>query len=151
MFDTSAFINGAHHHYYIESMPSVWQFVESRIDQGGIIVPREVYREVPRQDDAVSALVRRHSAAVVEPDEATQRLAGTFQQRYFQSTLRDRADPWAMAEASLRRAMAVTYEGITFSGGPARGADDKLPALCKREQIQVCTLPQALQALGLKL
>jgi hypothetical protein len=54
-----------------------------------------------------------------------------------------------MAEASACRATVVTYEGITFSGAPARGADRKMPALCAREGIAVCTLPQALQQLGL--
>jgi hypothetical protein len=56
-----------------------------------------------------------------------------------------------MAEAKLRSATVVTYEGITFSYKPARGAERKLAGLCGKESIAVCTLPRALQSLGLKL
>jgi hypothetical protein len=56
-----------------------------------------------------------------------------------------------MAEAEAREAVVVTYEGITFTGEPARGADKKLPAICKSVSIDCCTLPQALRDLGLKL
>ena len=56
-----------------------------------------------------------------------------------------------MAEAKERGAVVVTYEGITFSGDPAKKAENKLPALCVHEGIACCTLPQALQTLGLNL
>jgi hypothetical protein len=56
-----------------------------------------------------------------------------------------------MAEAEARSFCVVTYEGITFTGRPARGADKRLPAFCQQVQIDCCTLAQALQRLGLKL
>ncbi len=61
-------------------------------------------------------------------------LAGQYQQKYFQqSGLQDGADPWIMAEAKERGAVVVTYEGITFSGDPAKKAEKKLPARCVQE------------------
>lgn len=151
IFDSGAFINGAQHHYFLDTMAPVWDLVEKAIDDGRIVLVREVYREVRQQEDAISELVNRHAAAVVEPSEQAQVLAGDYQAKYFKTGLRDRADPFVMAEARLRAASVVTYEGITFSGKPARGAERKLPGLCRTEGITVCTLPQALQALGLKL
>ena len=151
VFDSGAFINGAQHHYFLDTMAPVWGLVETSIDDGRIVVPREVYREVRAQEDAISDLVHRHDAVVVEPSEQVQILAGEYQAKYFKTGLRDRADPFVMAEAKLRSATVVTYEGITFSGKPARGAERKLPGLCREEKIAVCTLPQALQLLGLKL
>ena len=56
-----------------------------------------------------------------------------------------------MAEAECRSMTAVTYEGITFTGAPARGADKKMPAICKRLRIECCTLSEALRKLGLSL
>ena len=56
-----------------------------------------------------------------------------------------------MAEAEAREAVVVTYEGITFTGEPARGADNKLPAICQSVDIDCCTLAQALRDLGLRL
>jgi hypothetical protein len=129
-------------------MPGVWKLVEDRIDNWSVILMREVIREVTFQADEISKLVALHSSTVVDPSRA----AGEYHRKYFQqSGLQDRADPWIMAEARQRGAVVVTYEGITFSGDPAKKAEGKLPALCVHENIRCCTLPQALQALGLKL
>jgi hypothetical protein len=46
VFDTSAYLNGANHHYFLDTMGGVWTLVEESIDNGAIVVPREVYREV---------------------------------------------------------------------------------------------------------
>lgn len=151
VFDTSAFINGSRHHYFIETMRPVWDLVEQSIDDGRVVIPREVYRELLEQDDPISALAKRHKESVVDPSQAVQLRAGLFQQEFASSALRDRADPFVMAEAEDRHFVAVTYEGITFAGTPARGAERKLPAICARYGIGCCTLAQALQQLGLKL
>jgi hypothetical protein len=153
VFDSSAFINGAHHHYFVDTMRPIWALVEDAIADGRVIVPREVFREVLTQEDDMSKLLARHKASVVDPSQQVQRRAGEYQSRFFQSSgqLRDRADPWVMAEAEDRGFCVVTYEGITFAGGPARGADRKLPAFCLQVKIDCCTLAQALGRLGLNL
>jgi pyruvate-formate lyase-activating enzyme len=151
VFDSSAFINGAHHHYFLDTMRPVWDLVEAAIDDQRVVVIRAVYREVLEQDDEISKLVARHAEAIAEPTEQVQRRAGEFERFFSHSKLRDQADPWVMAEAEAREAVVVTYEGITFSGEPARGADKKLPAICKNVGLDCCTLAQALRDLGLKL
>ena len=151
VFDSSAFINGARHHYYLDTMRAVWDLVETAIDDGRVIVIRAVYREVLEQDGEISKLVARHADAITEPTEQVQRRAGEFERFFSRSKLRDEADPWVMAEAEAREAVVVTYEGITFTGEPARGADNKLPAICQSVDIDCCTLAQALRDLGLRL
>jgi len=151
VFDSSAFINGTRHHYFLDTMRPVWTLVEDAIDHGRVVVPREVYREVVDQDDEISRLLQQHKAAVIEPSRDVQVRAGKLQQEFPKPGLRDRADPFIMAEAEIRGFTVVTYEGITFSGAPARGAEKKLPAICARLGISCCTLPQALQRLGLNL
>lgn len=151
VFDSSAFINGARHHYYLDTMRAVWDLVETAIDDGRIILIRAVYREVLEQDDDISKLVARHADAIAEPPKDVQRRAGEFESFFSRSKLRDQADPWVVAEGEARNAVVVTYEGITFTGEPARGADKKLPAICKSIGIDCCTLAQALRDLGLKL
>src|SRR3954453_327361 len=132
-------------------MPSVWDLVEAAIDDGRVTVPREVYREVVDQEDEISDLLKRHKDAVVEPSREVQIGAGQLEHQFPKPGLRDRADPFVMDEAEMREFAVVTYEGITFSGAPARGADKKLPALCGRLSISCTTLPQALRQLGLRL
>lgn len=151
VFDSSAFINGSRHHYHLDTMPSVWRLVEDGIDDARVIVPREVYREILDQEDEISDLLKRHESAVVEPSKEVQGRAGQLQGEFPKPGLRDKADPFVMAEAEGRSMAVVTYEGITFTGAPARGADKKMPAICKRLGIDCCTLPEALRKLGLSL
>jgi hypothetical protein len=151
VFDTSAFINGSRHHYFLDTMAGVWALVEAAIDDGRVVVPREVYRELLAQDDEITTLVRRHEHVIAEPTEGVQRRAGVFQQMFPKPGLRDLADPFVMAEAEARGFAVVTYEGITFAGERAKKADDKLPALCGEFGIGCCTLAQALRDLGLSL
>lgn len=151
VFDSSAFINGSRHHYHLDTMPSVWRLVEAAIDDGRVIVPREVYREIFDQEDEISQLLKRHQAAVIDPSREVQMRAGQLQSEFPKPGLRDKADPFVMAEAESRSTTVVTYEGITFTGAPARGADRKLPAICKRLGIDCCTLSEALRKLGLSL
>ena len=151
VFDSSAFINGSRHHYPLDTMPSVWRLVEDAIDDGRVIVPREVYREILDQDDEISRLLKQHQSAVVDPSREVQARAGQLQSEFPKPGLRDKADPFVMAEAESRKLTVVTYEGITFTGAPARGAEKKMPAICKRLGIDCGTLSDALRRLGLSL
>jgi hypothetical protein len=151
VFDTSAFINGSRHHYFLDTMPGVWTLVEAAIGDGRIVVPREVYRELLAQEDEITILIRRHEDGIAEPTERVQRRAGELQAMFPKPGLRDLADPFIMAEAEARGFAVVTYEGITFAGERAKKADDKLPALCHQVGIACCTLAQALRDLGLNL
>jgi hypothetical protein len=151
VFDTSAYLNGSRHHYFLDTMRPVWTLVEQTIDDGRVVLPREVYREIVAQDDAISTLIKRHKESVAEPSKEVQARVGIFQDDFSKAPLRDRADPFVMAEAAIRSFTVVTYEGITFSGAPARRAEKKLPAICARHGVRCCTLPQALQLLGLRL
>jgi len=151
VFDSSAFINGARHHYHLDTMRPIWALVERGVDDGRIIVPREVFREIANQEDEISELLKANEAAVVDPSKAVQLRAGQLQALFPKPGLRDQADPFVMAEAENRGFSVVTYEGITFTGAPARGAAKKMPAICARLGISSCTLPEALRRLGLKL
>ena len=41
--------------------------------------------------------------------------------------IRDKADPWVIAEARVRGLMVVTYEGRTFGGTQTVKASTKMP------------------------
>jgi len=151
VFDTSSYINGQHDHLPIATFPSVWIAVGVAIDDGRIIVPREVYRELLEQDDDVAAWIREHEAAVVDPIEQVQVLAGEYFREFPDPGIRNAADPWVLAEAKHRRGIVVTYEGRRFSGVPTRRWHRSMPGLCQHFEIDCCTLPQALSRLGLTL
>ena len=151
VFDTSAFINGQRHHFLPSIVPGAWTLVEEAIDDGRVIVPRAVYVELLVYDDDVAGLIKRHSAAVVEPSKRVQRRAGEFQAQFPKPGTRNKADPFILAEAEARGVTVVTYEGTTFAGIPTKQWDRAMPGICKHFGIPCCTLPQALERLGLRL
>jgi hypothetical protein len=148
VFDTSAYINGQRDHLPPTTFPSVWVLVGTAIEDERIVIPREVYREVGDQDDDIKKWLGQYEGFVVEPSEEVQHLAGTFQAHFGKSKLRNRADPFILAEAQFRSFTVVTYEGRTFSGVPTKNWHRSMPGICKHFGIPCCTLAEALAKLG---
>ena len=147
MFDTSCYLNGQHDHLPLATFPSVWSLVAEAIRDGRIIMPREVYRELTAQDDAVAEWIGAFVDNIVEPSEQVQRLAGQFMAQFPAGT-RNAADPFVLAEASVRSFTVSTYEGRSFSGQPTRRWHRSMPGVCRHLRIPCCTLPEALALLG---
>jgi hypothetical protein len=151
VFDTSAYINGRHDHFFPKMFAPVWTLVEEAIDDGRIILPREVYRELRAKDDALAGWIKLRIAAVTEPSEEVQRRAGVFMQHFPKPGVRNGADPFILAEAEIRRFTVTTYEGRSFSGVPTKNWASSMPGICAHFEIPCCTLPEALERLGLSL
>ena len=151
VFDTSAYMNGRRDHFRPSFVPTLWTVVEQAIDDGRIILPREVYRELTVYDDDLAEWIRKRSGVVVEPSEQVQRRAGIFQQQFPNSAVRNKADPFILAEAEHRGFTVVTYEGTSFRGVPTANWARTMPGVCKRFGIACCTLPEAFERLGITL
>lgn len=149
--DTSAFINGRRDHFLPSIVPTIWTHIEVSIDDGRIIVPREVFRELTEKDDEIAEWIRRRSGAVVEPSETVQTRPGFFRASFPKPNLRNAADPFILAEAESRGFTVVTYEGRTFRGVPTTNWVRTMPGICKHFGIACCTLPEALEMLGISL
>jgi hypothetical protein len=150
VFDTSAFINGWNDHYKPATFPSVWHLLEEAIKDGRIIVPRAVHTELCEKDDALNAWINRFERdTFVQPESAeVQALSGDFYSRLPNPDIRDRADPFVLAEAQYRGMTVVTYEGRSFDGRRTKNWDRRMPGVCQEFGIDCCTLPEALERLG---
>jgi hypothetical protein len=153
VLDTSAYMNGRRDHFMPSILPTVWVLVGEAIEDGRIVLPREVYRELRAQDDDLASWINGYSDQVAEPSEEVQRLAGQFASEFPRPGIRNGADPWILAEAQLRGFTVVTYEGRSFAGIPFAAARwaRSMPGVCQRFGIPCCTLPEALGRLGLSL
>lgn len=148
VFDTSAFLNGWHDHLPPATFPTVWDVVGEAMREAQIITPREVYREITKLDDDVSKWVKERSAHVTEPIAEVQRRAGEIAAMFPQPGVRNRADPFVVAEAQVRGLTVVTYEGRSFSGLPTRNWSRTMPGICNHLGVPCRTLPEALAMLG---
>lgn len=149
VFDTSAFLNGWRDHLPPSTFGSVWEFIDSCLDGGRIIGPRQVYVEITKKDDDVAKWVKERQARFVDPDPAVQGIAGELWIRlYAANPQRNQADPWVIAEAKSRGITVVTYEGRSFAGIPTKKWATSMPGICQHENVACVTLPEALTALG---
>jgi hypothetical protein len=148
VFDTSAFINGWRDHYPFETFPSVWDLIAAALDDGRVVAPREVFRELVKKDDEVAAWAKLREARFVNPSEEIQKLSGEFQLRFPKPNVRNIADPFVLAEAQIRQFTVVTYEGRSFVG-PTKNWAKSMPGVCHELKLACRTLPEALGPLGL--
>jgi len=148
VFDTSAFINGWHDHYPFETFPSVWDLVGAALDDGRVVAPREVFRELVKKDDDVAGWAKQHEPRFVDPSVEIQKKAGELQVRFPKPNVRNIADPFVLAEAQMRGFVVVTYEGRSFTG-PTKNWAKSMPGICRELKLACRTLPEALGPNGL--
>ena len=149
VFDTSAYINGWHDHYPSETFPSVWDLIDAALNDGRVVGPREVFREIAKKDDDVARWVKQREDKFVDPSPEVQKLAGELQLRFPKPNVRNLADPFVLAEAQIRKFTVVTYEGRSFVG-PTKNWIKTMPGICQELKLPCKTLPEALGPLGLR-
>jgi hypothetical protein len=151
VFDTSAYINGWRYHYPPATFPTVWVRIGEAMDDGRIIAPREVYNELKAKDDDVFAWAKDRSGLFVEPSAEVQAEVGPIQAMFSNPGVRDRADPFVIAEAKVRRYTVVTYEGTnSFTGQRTRRWGEKMPGVCQTLGVPCRIVPEALTMLGVQ-
>lgn len=121
--------------------------VGAALEESRIILPREVFREITKQDDDVKQFIDRYSSLAVDPSPEVQKEAGAIYQTLPKPGVRDVADPFVIAEAKVRGFTVVTYEGRSFSGVPTKNWAKTMPGICKRLKVPCCTMPEAITAL----
>ena len=148
-FDTSAYLNGWRDHYPPGTFPGVWKLIEDSLEDGRVLSPREVYKELVEKDDDVAQWAKQRVERFIYPVPDVQRDAGVIYRSFFSpGGLRNAADPWVVAEAKVKGLTVVTYEGRTFSGVPTRHWDKSMPGICNHHGVLCITLPEALGQLG---
>lgn len=148
VLDTSAYINGWKDHYPPATFSGVWRLIESAMDDGRIVAPREVYNELVAQYDDIAQWTSERIARFVEPSPEVQQEAGRVLAMLPNPGERHGADPFVVAEATMRSFTVVTYEGRSFTGVPTRNWSKTMPGICQRLHVRCCTLPEALARLG---
>lgn len=148
VFDTSAFINGWRDHYPPATFPGVWGLIAAGLEDGRIVAPREVFREIERMDDEVFEWARARSDRFVDPTIGVQGEVGAIYAQFPKPGVRDAADPWVIAEARVRNFIVVTYEGRAFSGEALPSTARKMPGICAHFGIPCVPLPDAIGGLG---
>ncbi|MDO8187294.1 DUF4411 family protein [Conexibacter sp. JD483] len=153
VLDTSALIGAFNAHYLPDSIKGFWAFLDTEWRAGNVVVPRSVYEELRDGSGGAFAWVRERRPFVAEPSHDVQRLAGGLLTRFRFKQGRDRADPFVIAEASVRGFGVATYEGMSPTGTVARAkaSVDNMPDICRVLRIECFQPARAWRHVGLAL
>lgn len=81
---------------------------------------REVYNELQTKDDDVAAWAHERVALFVDPSEDVQQLIGPIQDGFPNPGVRDRADPFVIAEAKARGFTVIAWRGRALGSADQR-------------------------------
>ena len=129
IFDTSAFIAAWSEAYPIESFPVLWKRLDELIQQGRLIAPYEVFRELGKKDGDAHAWLKPRKNLFRHEDEQLQ-ISAAEVLRQFPKLMkaggsRGAADPWVVALARVERGIVVTKEDMGSEQKP------KIPYACR--------------------
>ena len=114
VFDTSVWIEAWWRHYRIGRFPTLWQDLASFIDEGRVISPMEVLKEIEKQEDDLFKWLKQRQQVFREVDVRTEDMVREIMKSHprLVDINRDRsgADPWVIALAVVETAVVVTYE-----------------------------------------
>lgn len=145
-FDTSALIDGLERYYPANTFDGLWQAVDTLISEGRFFASAEVWEEIKKKDESVKKWAEpRKSDVFVDTDATTtkevQRILDLFPRLVMSGGRRNRADPFVVAVASLRKATVVTGEG-----GDGTMGKPKIPYVCQQLKIPCVTFTEFISA-----
>ena len=136
-FDTSSFIHAAVRAYPFKNVPSFWVKLNELIDEGRLVCPRAVIKEIEQKDDDLHAWIRRCSPNMtVEHDAEIQGVVAEIMGDPEMSKLvdvekdRSTADPFVIGLARTRGLILVTQEDR------GRGKAPKIPNIAEMMNIK---------------
>lgn len=130
--DTSALMDAWARWYPRDVFPTLWDNLDSLIEDGRLISSEEVLQELERKEgDALHQWARHRSRLFAPLDEGIQRAVSVIMANHPRlvdgRTGKSYADPFVIATAQVRKSTVVTGERPT--GNPNR---PKIPDVCKR-------------------
>ncbi|MDP9893241.1 hypothetical protein J2W32_001457 [Variovorax boronicumulans] len=147
--DTSSLVHAWSRAYPPKNFISVWDRLESAIDQGVIVASVEVINEIKKKDDELHAWCKdRPPKFCIEIDDAQQALLAEILGKYprLVDTVKGKSggDPFVIALAqSYRRSLCIITEE-----GRGRIDSPKIPDVCQREDLRHLNIMQFIQAEG---
>jgi len=113
--DTSVLIELHRGIYPRAVFPGIWDDLEQLVDDGRMVAPREVRRELDDGRDDLTTWAKTHKNVFLDPEPAEYPLVGAIQQRFSTAstvwlTKAPHADPWIVAMAQNRKLVVLTAE-----------------------------------------
>lgn len=152
VFDTSSI--RSLQHFYPSVFKTIWDGLDSLIQQKTLISPREVWNELERQNisDDVLAWAKQSKRIFTTPSSVElQFVAQIFQIKHFQNLIGEQqrlkgtpvADPFVIACAKIKGGTVVTEEQLKPNAA-------KIPSVCAHFNVSCIDLERFMQQQGWK-
>ena|SRR3712207_5614930 len=145
--DTSALVGAWVRAYPPDVFPRLWTTLEELAERGGVVSPDEVRHELAAKADDLHEWAEAHAAMFVPLDAeqmaATREILAAFPRLVGELAERNRADPFVIALARVRRLTVVTEE----RGGTA--TRPRIPLVCQHFDVPCMTTLEFIRAVGL--
>ncbi len=135
--DTSSFIHAAVRAYPFKNVPSFWVKLRELIDEGRVVCPRAVIKEIEQKDDELHAWIKKcPNEMVIEHDAGIQAIVAEIMADVHMSKLvnvekdRSTADPFVIGLARSRGLILVTQEDR------GKGKAPKIPNIADTMNLQ---------------
>jgi len=144
-------------HNPIDVFPSVWVRIESLINKGLLLAPREVLNEIMQGDDQLTKWAKKHNKMFVEPTEKQIEIVKEILKEFPALIKQNRkydADPWVIALAvematSLQQTL-TPIKRIVVTEEKLRGEQIKIPLVCQRYNIETIDILDMFRVEGWK-
>ena len=147
--DTSAFIEPWHRRYPIDVFPTFWDRLDGWANDGRVISPDEVFKEISYVADDLHEWVRQRQTIFQPPtmpvQDALREVLRVHPRLVGSGNGKHAADPWVIAQARVTGATVVTEEHFRTLANP------KIPDVCRAMQVPCIDVLQLIRAMGLKL
>lgn len=139
-FDSSAFIDSWRRYYRPDTFKELWDRIGNRIENGSILVPDEVKKEIGSGNDTLVNWFKSYHKYVVPVSEDQIDVVRDIVNKYpavsqYKKPRPYHADPFVVAVAKNRACTVVTYEGNNGSTH-----HPKIPGLCKEFGVTCCSV-----------
>jgi len=125
----------------IDVYPSVWQKLESLINRGSLLAPKEVLFEIMDGDDQLASWAKHHRKLFVEPTPKQLEILKSILKDYPSLVKEHRkhdADAWVIAltiEMAAQKSL-LTIKRIVVTEEKLRGNQVKIPFVCQKYSIE---------------
>jgi len=138
--DTCALIDLWRRYYPPDVFESLWQDIEGLINNGNLVAPKQVYKEIERQDDDLKdwAQDRRDmfEKLTIDQIETVSEILEEHPQLVDKEKTSEDADPFLIAQAICRDWVVVTSE--QSSSNP--NSPPKIPDVCENYDVECYNL-----------